>query len=424
MSGGELLLAHGWKIVAQAGLLICSAFCSGSETAVFSLSRSQLYRLRQGGGPGRLAAALAAHPRRLLNTILLANMVVNTAYVTIGAVMVLSLRQAGLPGWGAGAVSLGLMMLLILAGEVVPKVLALAAGERAALLAAPPLAVLERVLAAPLWVFQNLVIGPVTRLLAVPPDPRGDVSGEELAALLQLSARRGLLQHDANTLLQEIVELKDLRVRDVMVPRVDMVAFDVGGFREDLLALFRRTRFRKVPVYEGDMDNVLGLVYAKKLVLNPDASIRSLVVKAPFVPLQARLERVLLQFRVTRTQTAIVVDEYGGTAGLVTLEDVLEEIVGDIPAADEGDGGPTVERLSDREYRIRGDLPIHEWRDVLKIELPRRRISTLGGFVLSLLGHVPQVGEQARYRNLLFTVESLHGRRIGVLRVLLQEGPT
>jgi len=116
------------------------------------------------------------------------------------------------------------------------------------------------------------------------------------------------------------------------------------------------------------------------------------------------------------------VDEYGGTAGLVTLEDVLEEIVGDIPAPGEAEAGPPVREVSPREYVVEANIAVHEWRDFLKIELPSRRISTIGGFVLSQLGHVPQVGEQARFRNLLFTVESLRGRRIGTLRVRLLEG--
>jgi CBS domain containing-hemolysin-like protein len=213
-----------------------------------------------------------------------------------------------------------------------------------------------------------------------------------------------------------------------MVPRVDLVAFDLSRPRAELLDLFRRTGFRKVPAHEGSVDNILGLLHAKRLVLNPEAPLRSLLSPVPFVPLQADLEKVLLQFRVTRTQMAIVVDEYGGTAGLVTLEDVLEEIVGDIPAPRDAEEEAPVRQVGPGEYLVEGNLAIHEWRDFLKIELPSRRISTLGGFVLAQLGHVPQIGEQVRFRNLLFTVEGLRGRRIGALRVRLlvpgAEGPS
>jgi len=419
MTGAEFLSAHGWKVVGQAALLVSSAFFSGSETAVFSLSRSQLYRLSHGGPSGRLVAALAGRPRKLLNTILLGNMLVNTAYTALAAAIAIALAQGpgGLPAWAVGLISLGMLIVLILVGEVAPKVVALALGERLAILVAPPLAFLQKALAPLLWVLQKVIVTPVTLLLAVPPDARGDVSADELAALLKLSARRGILQHDANTLLQEILELKDLRVRDIMVPRVDLAAFDLARPRGELLDLFRRTKFRKVPAFDLSIDNVVGLLHAKRLVLNPAAPLRSLLSPVPFVPLQADLERVLLQFRVTRTQMAIVVDEYGGTAGLVTLEDVLEEIVGDIPAP--GEAGSPVRQVAPGEYLVEGDLAIHEWRDFVRMDLPSRRISTLGGFVLAQLGHVPQVGEQVRFRNLLFTVEGLRGRRVGTLRVRL-----
>jgi putative hemolysin len=416
---GAFLVEHGWTFAAQALLLGGGAFFNAAETALFSLSRSQLYRLSNGGGPGRLAATLVARPRRLLNTILLGNMLACTAYVSLGAVMAMQMPRRGLPAWVEGAASLAMLLVLILVGEVVPKSLALAGGERVAILVAPPLAAIQKALAPPLWLLRTLVVTPVTRLLAVPPDARGDMTPDELAALLKLSAHRGMLEHDANTLLQEILELKDLRVRDVMAPRVDMVAFDLSRPREELLDLFRRTAFRKVPAYEGRVDNILGLIHAKRFILNPSLSPRELLSPVPFVPLQANLEKTLLQFRVTRTQMAIVVDEYGGTAGLVTLEDVLEEIVGDIPAPRDEAQGPAVRQAGPDEYLIEGNLAIHEWRDFAGIELPSRRISTLGGFVLAQLGHVPQVGEQVRFRNLLFTVESLHGRRVGTLRVRL-----
>ncbi len=416
--------AHVWQLIAQLALLIGSAFFSGSETALFSLSRSQIIRLRNGGPAARAAAALMAKPRKLLSTLLLGNMIVNTTFASIAAVLVFDLEAAGAPAWAGGAISLGLLLALILLGEVSPKFIAMALGERVAVLAGPPLVLIQRVLAPLLWFLQNAIVLPLTRI-ATPSAGASrvtDVTTQELRALLNLSARRGILDHDANTLLQEILELKDIHVGDIMVPRVDMIAFDVNRPRAELLELFRKTRLRRVPAYDGNIDEMLGLVHAKRVVLSPDLPIRSLVTKASFVPLLANLERVLVQFRVTRTQLAIVVDEYGGTAGMVTLEDVLEEIVGDIPDPHQTNHIQAVQRLSDHEYLIAGNLAIHEWPDFLKIRLPSRRISTIGGFVLSLLGHIPRLGEQATYRNLRFTVESMHGRRIDRLRLELLEG--
>ena len=215
-----------------------------------------------------------------------------------------------------------------------------------------------------------------------------------------------------------------LKVRHIMTPRVDMVAYDVDAPPDGLIELFGKTRLRKIPVYEARVDNILGVVHAKRLLVRPQSALRDLVVKVPFVLSAGNVERVLLQFRVTRTQMAVVVDEYGGTDGLVTLEDVLEEIVGDIRDEHESARGPAVERIGPGEYLLDGDLAIHEWVDAFRIDLHGRRISTVGGFVTSLLGRIGAPGDQATYRNLRFTVAAMHRRRITKLRLELLEEDT
>ena len=417
----EFLAAHGWQLVLMGGLLGGSAFFSGTETALFSLTRGQLMRFGQGGRLERLVASIMQTPGRTLNTLLLGNMLVNVAYASLSAVMIFGLEAAGAPTWATVVASLAPLLALILLGEVTPKMLALVTGERWATLAATPVAVLEGAMSPVLRVLEALFIKPITRLVSPPATETSDVTAEELAAVLDLSAKRGILDHDANSLLQEILELTGLRVRDVMVPRVDMIACDVDAAPAELSEMFRRTHLRKVPVYEGSVDRIVGVVHAKRLLLGGGESLRDLCVTVPFVPEAANLERVLLQFRVTQTQMAVVVDEYGGTAGLVTLEDVLEEIVGDIPDPHEPADQPAVRRVSEREYLLDGNLAIHEWQDAFKIDLGGARISTVGGFVLSLLGRIPHVGEAIDHRNLRFVVESMRGRRIATLRLLLRE---
>ena len=323
------------------------------------------------------------------------------------------------------AASLAALLVLILFGEVFPKMLAMAAGPHLAVPAAAALEVIGRVAGPVLWVLEKILVVPLTRLIAPAQGGAGDITAEELAALLDLSAKRGVIDRDVNALLQEIVALTDIRVADIVVPRVDMIAYDVDADPSGLIELCTQTRLRKIPVYEKDIDHVLGVVHAKRLLLGPaPPPLRQLVAKVPFVPEAARVERLLIQFRVTRTQMAIVVDEYGGTAGLVTLEDVLEEIVGDMPDSHAAAAGPAVQRISDSEYLLDGDLAIHEWEDAFKIDLSRGQISTVGGFVISLLGRIPQAGEQAEYRNLRFTVVSMRRRRIDKLRLELLGGPT
>jgi len=416
------MATYTWRLIGMAGLLAGSAFFSGTETALFSLSRGQMMRLRQGKAAGRAAARLLARPQRTLNLLLLGNMIVNVAYASIAAVISLELQQQGRPAWQAAAVSVIGLLVLILFGEVAPKMLAHQSAERWSLLSAPPTALINRVLRPIVWVLETLLVTPICRILVPRPVEADLITADELSALLDLSARRGLLDDDAHALLHEIVQLADLRVADVMTPRVDMVACDINEPRQHFSRLMTQRRLRFIPVYEGDIDHILGLIHAKRLLLSPESHLRDMVVRVPFVPVTANIERVLLQFRQTRRRVAVAVDEYGGTAGLITLEDILSEIVGDIARPEDAAAGPAVAPTGDGAYLIDGNLAIHEWADAFRIDLHEGRISTIGGFVTSLLGRIPAVGDVATYRNLRFTVQSLRGRRVGRLRLDLVEG--
>ena len=418
---GEFLTSHAWQLVSMAALMAGSAFFSGSETAMFTLSRGQLYRLRNAGGAGRIVTSLMARPRRLLNTLLLGNLLINVAYTSLAAVIVFDLGRSDLPAWAAPAGSVAGLVVLILVGEVTPKMVALTAGRRWAMPAAPALAVVQRALGPLLWVLQRAAVGPLTKLIAPGPSAAADISADELAAMLDLTARREAIDRDTSAMLKEIVSLTDLRTSDIMVPRVDMIAYDVSASRSGLVELFKTTGLIKIPVYDGDLDHIAGVIYAKRLLLSGPADLSGLVVPTTFVPESANLERLLVHFRANRTQLAIVVDEYGGTAGLVTLEDVLEEIVGEMPDPRSADRGPAVQRVAPDRYVLDGDLPIHEWADAFRMDLRRRRISTVGGFVTSLLGRIARVGDSVEYRNLRFTVTSVTGRRIDRLELQLRD---
>ena len=243
-------------------------------------------------------------------------------------------------------------MVLILFGEVMPKLLAYATAPRWAALSARAMGVMGRILWPLLWLMDQALVGPMTRLLAHPPAPR-DITVRELAALLDLSARRGIIAN-ANVLLQEIVDLTQLRVSDIMVPRVNMVAYDINNPPAGLAELFRKSHLRKMPVYDGQPDRILGVIYGKTLLLNPGKPLRELVVKLPFVPESANVERLLnASIRVTRKQMAIVVDEFGGVAGIVTLQDIVEQIVGDIYDARNAQARPGVRRSQRASVRHR-----------------------------------------------------------------------
>ena len=419
---GEFVISHLWQMGVMAFLLAGSAFFSGSETALFSLTAGQLHRLAASGRSGRIVASLARRPRELLNALLLGNLIINVAYTAIAATIVFDLTSSELPAWSAPVGSLVALVVLILVGEVAPKIIALAATRRWALLCGAILAGYTRAAGPVLWLIQEVAIGPITRVIAPGRKRGGEISAGELGDVLDLAARRGTIDRDAGAMLQEIVELTGLRTCDIMVPRVDMIARDIATPRAALIQTFKDTGLTRLPVYDGDADNVVGIIVARALLLSPRKPLRELLKGVTFVPEAATVERLLVGFRANSTKLAIVVDEYGGTAGLVTLEDVLEEIVGEMPDPREFETEPAVREVGEGLYELDGDLPIHEWADAFEIDLRRQRITTVGGFVTWLLGRIPKLGDTATYRNLHFTVESLHRRRIGRLRLQLYTG--
>ena len=411
------------QLIALILLLAGSAFCSGAETALFNLSRGDLHQLTARGSAGRLVAGLMRQPRQVLNVLLLANMIANVGFNAILGILLWGLSDRGWPPWAAWLALAAPPLLVIFFGEIAPKALAFAFSRRLAMVAAPPVALMLRVLRPVLAVLDALFIIPLTRLMTPHATARPDIATDELNALIDISAKQGVISRDANSLLQEIFELQDLRVSAIMVPRVDLIAYDINAPRTGLVTLFKETHLRRIPIYDGDLDHILGVVHAKRVLLSPQTPLNELLVPVIYLPEAANLERALLQLRARGRQMAVVVDEYGGTAGLVTLEDILEEIVGDIPDADGAEAGPAVQTIGPGEYLIDGDLAIHDWCEAFEIDLGDSKITTVGGFVMSILGHVPSVGDEARFRNLRFEVETMRGRRVGRLRLTLAKPP-
>ena len=421
---GEFLAREVPHLAVLVVLLAAGAFFSGAETALFSLSRGELFNLaRDDRRLSRLAASIMGQPDNVLTTVLLGTNVIHIIYFVFSTLLVVRAQRAVAGGdFWASALALGSLLAMIIFSEILPKTVAFLMPVRLAPSAAAVLAPLGRLVRPVHRFLMAGVVNPLTRLLAPSRDADGQLTSEEMAALLALSQKRGLIGQDEAELLQEVLELTRLRAGDIMVPRVDVVAYEADGPPGGLVDLMRTTGVTKVPVFEGDLDHVIGVVYAKRLLAEPGKTVRELLAPVQFVPESAPLERVLIHFRSTRSQLAIVVDEYGGMAGLVTLEDILEEVVGDIADAREPRRAPPVQRVGPAEWLVDGDLAIHEWADAFPTDLRGARFSTVGGFVVSLLGQIPQVGQTARDRNVTFIVEAVRGRRIATLRVRLEEG--
>lgn len=408
-----------WQMGILAMGLLASAIFSGTETALFSLSSKDRKQLENSTSFWtRRTVWLIHRPGRTLNAMLLGNMIANIAYASVSAVAILDLERSGAAAWLVAAATIAPLLALIFLGEVIPKMLAYGVARRWAATAGGFIAALELVFRPILWFMDTLLVGPMIRICLPAPKPAGDISIAELSTLTELSVRRGVVDNQAASILQEIIGLDSRCASDVMVPRVEIIACEIDAGREALAEIFRRTHLRKVPIYRGDLDTMLGIVHARRFLTEPETPIGDLVQPAFYLPEPANLEQVLRQFRRTHRQSAIVVDEYGGTAGLITLQDVLEVIVGEIPGGFDR-GTQAIERISDREYVVPGHLPIHDWWSMVSDTPLHPRISTVGGYVNHLLGRLPRVGDGGVYRNLRFTVLSLRSHGIHSVRIEL-----
>jgi CBS domain containing-hemolysin-like protein len=307
-------------------LLAGSGFFSGAETAFFNLSRHQIRLLAQSKHVlNNVAAKLLNKPRQLLGCLSFGNMTVNVLFFAVSSVVVVRVgRQLGLTV--AAVSALAAFGVLVLFGEILPKSVAYANSKSISVAAAAPALFCLQVTKPILFVLRLLIVGPAMRLILGPAGPAKPVTTEEFGALIEQIGRRGLISADENKLITEIIQLGYLKVRDCLRPRVDMVACEVTARREKAIAMMQSNKLTNLPVYRRKIDNVVGLVHLRQLLLRPDVSLDKLVQKVHFVPEQKTVESLLEFFRSTGTDTAIVVDEYGGIAGVIRLEDIAEEL--------------------------------------------------------------------------------------------------
>lgn len=396
-------------IVLMSILLAASAFFSGAETAFFNLSRRQINLLQKSKNKlQNLTAKLLSKPRQLLSCLSFGNMTVNVLFFAAASVFAVRLeQQVGLTA--AAATALLTFALLVLLGEILPKSLAYADSKSISITTALPLFLLLQLFTPILFILRLLFVEPALRLLLGPLQPAKPISTSEFKLLSEQVRKRGLITADENKLLTEIIEFGFLKVRDCLRPRVDMIACAVTNSTQTAAELMIENRLTKLPVYVGSIDNIVGLVHLRQILLRPNTSLDKLVQKVNFVPEQKTVESLLEFFRKTHTDTAIVVDEYGGIAGSIRLEDIAEELLGPIEITT---GIEPIEQIGPFKFRLAGNLPIHDWADAFSINLAESRISTIGGLVTALLGKIPKAGDVAHFKNLKFTVERVRKHRI------------
>ena len=255
---------------------------------------------------------------------------------------------------------------------------------------------------------------------------RPSLTEEEIHNIIDEGEQEGVINRDEHAMIDAVLELGDTLVREILVPRTEMVAVEVTTPVTEVLETIIEAGHSRIPVYEGDVDHITGILYAKDLLklwgkLPEEISIRSLCRKAYFIPETKTTADLLKEFRVRRVHMAVAVDEYGGTSGIITIEDILEEIVGEIQDEHDPVQQSGISRLDDGSYIFDARSHIEDVEDELNVQLPRGEYDTLGGFLSHLLGHVPVQGEHGRYETLLFTVEEADARKVSAIRINVEE---
>lgn len=413
-----LFAEHLISMAIMAVLLLCSAFFSGTESALFSLSRSQIRRLRhEGHQVERLLVLLTDNPSGLLVAILFGNLVVNILYFSMSAV--LSLRVAAQFGdWCQALVGVVVLLLVILVGEILPKAIGISFPERLVRLNSLPL----------LGWFHFL--GPLRRVLEAitrrfEPGEQQDhrLGAEELKMLVDSTHHDPSFGKQEKAIVEDIVNLPEIRVRELMVPRVEQLFRRSDAPAGEALSEAAEEHLELIPIYEGEEDNIVGVVETRALFVDsdPNRPLSDYAHPVKFVPETKRADQMLQEFLDEDLRMVCVVNEYGGLAGTVCLEDLLEEVVGEFDVMET----PPIEQLGESTYRLQGDLGIREWRNLFVGFLPREMmqglaLDTVSGLVVSLLKHLPRSGDVVQVGNLRFTVEQVRSNRIERVRLELE----
>ncbi len=424
-------------LVGMVVLVALHGLLAGTRAAFASARRGRLRQMAQSGEPrAATALRLAEDSSRMLGTLYLGKAFLAALAAAVAALSLVppltrALAEGGLPRPWADVVSLlliigALAFLLLIFGRLVPEGIAAAHPERWAVRFVPLLRALEILL----WPPVRLTVWIGNRFAApfggIPLTGTALVTEEEIRTLVDAGEEEGVIEEDEKEMIYSIFELGDTMAREVMVPRIDIVAVDVNTPLEEVVRVILEAGHSRIPVYEGTVDSILGLVYAKDLLvyLQPDRprpSLREILRPAYFVPETKKVDDLLREMQQRRIHMAIVVDEYGGTAGLVTVEDILEEIVGEIQ--DEYDSEePSCERVGEGEYVLDARMNLYDVNDMLETDLPTEPADTLGGLIYGVLGRVPVPGDRLQVGKWRMEVLTVSGRRIGKVRLTEEKG--
>lgn len=416
--------AHLSSLILIGLCIILSAFFSSSEAAFLTLERIRLVHLLNTNKPGaQRVAGLLERPERLLSTILLGNNLVNVAFTALITVVSLNLLGEGREALATILATVAGTVLLLIFGETIPKTIAVHQAERISFWYARPLKMLETLFWPIIFLLQGMTNW-TTKLLGVNPEARDSITEGELLSLIDIGEAEGTFKSSEAELLQNVFRFGDRQVREVMTPRPEMVSVQHSATLSEFLNVYGAHSHTRFPVYNDSSENIIGILSAKDVLramasnggMELDATVTDVIRRPLFVPETKRTAELFEEMRKDGHQMAIIVDEYGGLAGLVTLKRLSEEVVG--AHGEEGEAPEEeYESLGDNTFQVEAAMSIDEANEELELNLPDGDFDTLAGFVLDKLGHIPDEGEILEYEDLKIEVIEMRALKIETIKV-------
>lgn len=397
--------------------LLISAFFSSSETAFISLQKVRLRHMVDSGVSGAEdVAKLTRRPEKLLTTVLIGNNFVNTAAAALGTIIAVKWLDEN-SGRAAAIATIAVTILLLIFSEIVPKTLATHMGERMALAYTRPIKTISWLLS-PLSYVLSGIGNAASKLFGGNSTNNTLVSEDEIRAMISMGLEDGAVEEGEADILERVFLLGDRHVEEIMTPRTDIVWVEKDTTLDDFLAIYAETPHTRFPVHDESVDNVIGVLWIKDVLMaqakgkiTGESSVTELARPSYFVPETKIVGELFAEMQEQRTNITMVVDEYGGTAGMVTMELLLEEIVGEL-----GDelavGRKTVETIDRNTYQVDAGMRLDQANEEINLGLPEGDYETIAGFILSALGHIPKEGEQLKYGEITIAVTEMKGVKI------------
>lgn len=416
------------SVVTQLIILIIliglSAFFSCSETALTTVNKIRIRALMEEGNKrASILYHITENSGKMLSAILIGNNVVNLSASSLATILATKLLGSA----GVGVATGILTILILIFGEITPKTLATIHAEKISLFVGPIFYGLMVILT-PIIIFVNKLSMGLLLLMGVDPnDKAATITETELRTLVDVSHEEGVLENEEHEIISNLFDFGDARAKDVMIPRIDMTMIEVNASYEELLSTFEEFRFTRIPVYEETTDNVIGIINMKDVLLYPKGepfSPSNILRESYFTYETKKLSELMLEMRKASVNIVIVLDEYGVTAGLITLEDLLEEIVGDIRDEFDEDEDEEITLLNDGSYQIDGQIKLDEVNDLLDIQLKSNDYDSIGGYIIETLDRLPEVNDSIHVYGYRFTVDSLDKNRIEKVHIIKEDMAT